>query len=78
MIKGKKNPQRIREYLTRSVTTFEFDKKRPAKTTQNSISYKPKRDDKGIIICKSDNDIETMLYADVNCMSSKESGLFIR
>ena len=25
MIKGKKNPQRIREYLTRSVTTVEFD-----------------------------------------------------
>ena len=41
MIKGKKNPQRIREYLTRSVTTVEFDKKRPAKMTQNSIYYKP-------------------------------------
>jgi len=64
MIKGKKNPQRIREYLNRSVTTVEFDKKRPAKTTENSTSYKPKRDDNGIIICKSDNDIETMLYAD--------------
>ncbi len=64
MISGKKTPQRIREYLNRSVTTVEFDKKRPAKTTENSISYKPKRDDNGIIICKSDNDIETMLYAD--------------
>ena len=64
MIKGKKNPQRIREYLTRSVTTVEFDKKRPAKTTQNSISYKPKRDDNGIIVCKSENDRETMFYAD--------------
>jgi len=64
MIKGKKNPQRIREYLNRSVTTVEFDKKRPAKTTESSTSYKPKRDDNGIIICKSDNDIETMLYAD--------------
>ncbi|MFT3918900.1 tyrosine-type recombinase/integrase [Cloacibacterium sp.] len=64
MIKGKKKPQRIREYLNRSVTTVEFDKKRPAKTTENSTSYKPKRDDNGIIICKSDNDIETMLYAD--------------
>lgn len=64
IISGKKNPQRIREYLNRSVTTVEFDKKRTAKTTQNSISYKPKRNDNGIIICKSDNDIETMLYAD--------------
>ena len=64
MIKGKKNPQRIREYLNRSVTTVDFDKKRPAKTTQKSISYKPKRDDNGIIICKSENDRETMFYAD--------------
>ena len=64
MISGKKTPQRIREYLNRSVTTVEFDKKRPAKTTQNSISYKPKRDDNGIIVCKSENDRETMFYAD--------------
>lgn len=64
MISGKKTPQRIREYLNRSVTTVEFDKKRPAKTTQKSISYKPKRDDNGIIICKSENDRETMFYAD--------------
>lgn len=64
MISGNKNPQRIREYLNRSVTTVEFDKKRTAKTTQNSISYKPKRDDNGIIVCKSENDRETMLYAD--------------
>ena len=34
------------------------------KTTQKSISYKPKRDDNGIIICKSENDRETMFYAD--------------
>ena len=64
MISGKKTPQRIREYLNRSVTTVDFDKKRPAKTTQKSISYKPKRDDNGIIICKSENDRETMFYAD--------------
>ncbi|MBS1549883.1 MAG: site-specific integrase [Bacteroidetes bacterium] len=64
MISGKKTPQRIREYLNRSVTTVDFDKKRPAKTTEYSISYKPKRDDNGIIICKSENDRETMFYAD--------------
>ncbi|MFT3903885.1 MAG: site-specific integrase [Niabella sp.] len=64
MISGKKTPQRVREYLNRSVTTVEFDKKRPAKTTVNSISYKPKRDDNGIIVCKSESDRETMLYAD--------------
>ena len=38
MISGKKTPQKNREYLNRSVTTVEFDKKkRPAKTTQKSI-----------------------------------------
>ena len=63
-VAGKKVPQRIREYLNRSVTTVDFDKKRVARTTESSVSYKPKRNDNGIIICKSDNDIETMLYAD--------------
>lgn len=63
-IVGKKLPQRIREYLNRSVTTVEFDKKRPARTTQDSVSFKPKRNDNGIIVCKSENDRETMLYAD--------------
>ena len=38
--------------------------KRPARTTQDSVSYKPKRDDNGIIVCKSENDRETMIYAD--------------
>jgi integrase len=59
-----KTPQRIREYLNRSVTTVDFDKKRVARTTETSVSYKPKRDDNGIIVCKSENDRETMFYAD--------------
>lgn len=64
MVPGKDGAQRIREYLNRSVTTVDFDKKRPARTTQESVSFKPKRDDNGIIVCKSENDRETMLYAD--------------
>jgi hypothetical protein len=72
VIKGKKTPQRIREYLNRSVTTVEFDKKRPARTdSTGTISYKPKRDDNGIIICKSENDRETMFYADGTEIKSK-------
>ncbi|WP_124640149.1 site-specific integrase [Amniculibacterium aquaticum] len=63
-VSGKKSPQRLREYLNRSVATVVFDKKRVARTTETSVSYKPKRNDNGIIICKSDNDMETMLYAD--------------
>lgn len=63
-VPGKKNLQRIREYLNRSVTTVVFDKNRPARKKEDSVSYKPKRDDNGIIVCKSENDRETMLYAD--------------
>lgn len=64
IVPGKEEVQRIREYLNRTVTTVEFDKKRVAKRTENSISFKPKRDDNGVIICKSDLDKETMFYAD--------------
>lgn len=64
-VPGKKTPERPREYLNRTVTTVEWDKKRPARTDGNGTkTYKPKRDDNGIIICRSDQDRETMLYAD--------------
>src|SRR5690554_106529 len=64
-VSGKKTPQRIREYLNRVVTTVEWDKKRTARTDAEGIkSYKPKRNDNGIIICKSESDREIMLYAD--------------
>ncbi|MCT3991440.1 site-specific integrase [Elizabethkingia anophelis] len=64
IVPGKEKAQRVREYLNRSVTTVDFDKRRPARTTQDSVSFKPKRDDNGIIVCKSENDRETMIYAD--------------
>ena len=64
IVPGKEKAQRVREYLNRSVTTVDFDKKRPARTKQDSVSFKPKRDDSGIIVCKSENDRETMIYAD--------------
>ena len=64
-IPGKKTPQRIREYINRSVATVEWDKKRTARTgADGTKTYKPKRDDNGIIICRSEKDQETMLYAD--------------
>lgn len=64
-VSGKKTPQRIREYLNRVVTTVEWDKKRTARTdAEGTKSYKPKRNDNGIIICKSESDREIMLYAD--------------
>ena len=64
-VPGKKTPQRIREYINRSVTTVEWDKKRTARTNDDGTkTYKPKRDDNGIIVCRSEKDQETMLYAD--------------
>lgn len=65
LVPGKESPQRIREYLNRSVTTIEWDKKRTARTDADGTkSYKPKRDDNGIIICRSEKDQESMIYAD--------------
>lgn len=64
-VPGKQTPQRIREYLNRTVTTVEWDRKRTARTDTNGTkTYKPKRNDNGVIICRSEKDRETMLYAD--------------
>jgi integrase len=63
-VPGKKQPQRIREFFNRSVSTVEWDKKRTARTTDTSKTYKPKRDDNGIIICRSEEDRETMRFID--------------
>ncbi len=64
-VSGKETPQRVREYLNRSVSTVEWDKKRTARTNADGTkTYKPKRDDNGIIICRSEKDRESMLYAD--------------
>ena len=65
LVPGTKSPQRIREYLNRSVTTIEWDKKRTARTEADGTkTFKPKRDDNGIIICQSEKDQENMIYAD--------------
>lgn len=43
-VSGKKTPQRIREYISRSVTTVEWDKKRTARTDAvGTKTYKPKQ-----------------------------------
>ena len=64
-VPGKQTPQRVREYLNRCITTVEWDKKRTARTDAGGTkTYKPKRDDNGIIVCRSEKDKEIMLYAD--------------
>lgn len=56
---------RIKEALNRSITTPIWDKSRNARTSPDgTITYKPKRDENGVIMCRSDVDNEACLYAD--------------
>ena len=60
-----KKPKRVREYLNRNITTPVFDKTRTARTSGNGTStFRPKRDDNGIIQCKSIKDQQNCIYAD--------------
>mgnify|MGYP004703164775 FL=1 len=64
-VTGKKAPQRVREYINRTVTTVEWDKKRTARTeADGSKTYKPKRDENGLIVCRGEKDRESVIYAD--------------
>jgi len=64
-VPGKEKPQRIREYLNRTISTPIWDKKRIARTkADGSVSYHAKRDVNGVIQCKSDIDNESCIYAD--------------
>lgn len=58
-------PQRVREYVNRTITTPIWDKSRTARTASDgSVTYKPKRDVNGVILCKSELDQESCIYAD--------------
>ena len=71
---GKSTPQRVREYLNRTITTPLWDKSRNARTDKHGkTTYKPKRDLNGIIQCKSQLDQESCIYADkVRSLRQKE------
>ena len=58
-------PCRIKEGVNRSVTTPIWDKSHIAKThPDGSVTYKPRRDANGVIMCRSVVDNESCLYAD--------------
>ncbi len=58
-------PYRIKEGVNRSVTTPVWDKNHVAKTyPDGSVTYKPKRDANGVIMCRSAVDNDSCLYAD--------------
>jgi integrase len=61
---GKSKSKRIVEALNRTVTSIVWDKKRTARTTETSKTYKPKRDENGIIMCRTEKDQEACIYAD--------------
>jgi len=61
---GRKKPQRIVEALNRTITSIIWDKKHTARTTETSKTFKPKRDENGIIMCRTEKDQEACLYAD--------------
>ena len=67
-------PQRVREYVNRTITTPIWDKSRTARTASDgSVTYKPKRDVNGVILCKSELDQESCIYADkVRTIRQKE------
>lgn len=58
-------PSRHKEALNRTVTTPVWDKSRQSRPkADGSVSYKPKRDINGVIVCRSDMDNEACRYAD--------------
>ena len=64
-VPGSDKPQRIRENLHRDVTTPVWDKSLPCKTAKDgTVSYLPKRNQNGIIICRSTVDQESCIFAD--------------
>lgn len=58
---GSTKPARVVESLNRTITTPVWDKTTPARGVD---SYKPKRDQNGVIQCKSAVDQESCIYAD--------------
>ena len=54
---GNDKPKRVREYL-RSLLLPIWDKRRSERAVAGRIKYKPKRDDNGVIQCKSKQDME--------------------
>ena len=71
-------PQRVREYVNRTITTPIWDKSRTARTASDgSVTYKPKRDVNGVILCKSELDQESCIYSDkVSAIRQKELKTF--
>lgn len=63
-VNGNPTPKRIREYLNRTITTPIFNKSAVARTDGKVKSFQPRRDVNGVIMCRTEVDNETCLFAD--------------
>lgn len=63
-VNGNPTPKRVREYLNRTITTPIFNKSAVARTDGKVKTYQPRRDVNGVIMCRTEMDNETCLFAD--------------
>ena len=63
-VNGNPTPKRVREYLNRTITTPIFNKSAVARTDGKVKTYQPRRDVNGVIMCRTEVDNETCLFAD--------------
>lgn len=63
-VNGNPTPKRIREYLNRTITTPIFNKSAVARTDGKVKTFQPRRDVNGVIMCRTEVDNETCLFAD--------------
>lgn len=66
-VNSEKKPIRIREYLNRSISSPIWNKSSVSRTHGKSKSYRPRRDVNGVIMCRSELDNATCLFASKRC-----------
>ena len=62
-VNGNPTPKRVREYLNRTITTPIFNKSSVARTDGKVKSFQPRREVNGEIMCRTEVDNETCLFA---------------
>src|SRR5574344_3117770 len=63
-VDGSATPKRVREYLNRTITTPIFNKSDVARTNGKVKTYQRRRDENGVIMCRTEVDNASCVYAD--------------
>ncbi len=63
-VNDESKPKRVREYLNRSISTPIFNKSAVARTNGKEKTYQPRRDVNGVIMCRTEIDNDSCLFAD--------------